>query len=402
MRMNIKNGIVLFVSAFLVLTAGTVSVSGAEADNTRSGRFETVNDVIEAENNRLCVYCLRDEAVCGITNYRNDYIDYEGFAGIRVNIERMRVNVTTYDNTVQKSYDHGNVFLYKYGEEENSWRLFVLNGGESASFIFDRTLIGLKPVEKTGVYFLRYETGGEYTEIALYYDGETVRTCRIGRYADMDRRITVWNRLIGNLDPDKCLEMYVGNKNYPITYPTSGTNGNCNHVQNWCDLSDELIKSDDWSDDKKVFAMTVYLVRNCAYDDYRAITMNNKSRAMDAGIWDKDEMFMWGNKVGTCWDFGNVLTIMCRHHGIPCTTVDNDHHTVNAVWLHNEWTAIDLSDLAMYHCLEKDTDPSKWVSRRSSTYRDSYGYYDIKMDTYNQGLATPETTLAGGTDRNPM
>ena len=196
--------------------------------------------------------------------------------------------------------------------------------------------------------------------------------------------------------------MYVGNKNNPITYPTSGTNGACNHVQKWCDLSDEIIKIDTWSDEMKVFALVKYLTQNYAYDDYRVNTLNNTSRAMKKGVWSDDNLFMYYNKVGQCWDFANALTIMCRHQGIPCTSAENDGHTVNAVWMCGEWIAIDVSSLVSNHCDTEDTDPKNWKHYRTGAYNRFYGYYDGTMETYNQALATPETTLSNRSGKNPM
>ena len=196
--------------------------------------------------------------------------------------------------------------------------------------------------------------------------------------------------------------MYVGSKTIPITYPTSGTDGNCNHVQEWCDISDEIIIDDNWSDEAKVFAFVLYLSRNYAYDDWRVSYNNNKSRATLAGRWDDASLWTLENRVGTCWDMANIMTIMCRHHGIPCTSVENNHHTVNAVWLRGEWVAIDVSSLLQHHCYTEDTAPDGWIYRHDGSWSSYYGYYDYMMDTYNQALATPETTLSNKSGKNPI
>ena len=73
--------------------------------------------------------------------------------------------------------------------------------------------------------------------------------------------------------------------------------------------------------------------------------MNNRSRATLAEDWTNDNLFSYYNHVGNCYDYANIMTIMCRHLGIPCTTVENSYHTANAVWMDGEWVCIDVSVL---------------------------------------------------------
>lgn len=123
---------------------------------------------------------------------------------------------------------------------------------------------------------------------------------------------------------------------------------------------------------------------------------------MTTNSWNDDNLWLYYNKVGQCWDFANVMTIMCRHHGIPCTSVENEGHTINAVWMNGEWIGINVSALVANHCDTKDTDTKNWKHYRTGTYKQCYGYYDGAMNTYNQALATPETTLSTGSGKNPM
>ncbi len=211
-----------------------------------------------------------------------------------------------------------------------------------------------------------------------------------------------WNEVIGSLDPATCVEMYVGTPSVPITYPTSGQNGNCNHVQEWCDLSERIITNDAWSDEEKVYALVQCLIENYAYDNYRVITLKNVSRANKDNAWSDDNHFMFYNHVGQCWDFANALCIMCRHQGIPCTSAENSYHTVNAVWLDGEWVAIDVSAMTKYYCNTEDTSRKFWMDRCEDDSNRYYCYYDDNMDTYNQALATPETTLSTRSGKNPM
>ena len=340
---------------------------------------------------------LRDEGWCGFTNFGGENINYEGLAGLKVQCNKTKVNYTMYTHT--KPITEGKVTVQR---GESSIELGNVKIDETKSFDIKTAAKQMGLENTVGVYTLslKVDLYKEPVDINMYYNGSKVQVCWVTNCSQY--HIDRWNKLVANLDPETCLDMWVGNKNNPLTYPTSGTNGNCNHVQEWCDLSDEIIIKPEWSNETKVCAMVLYLVRNYAYDDYRVQTLKNVSRANTDDAWTDDNHFMFYNKVGQCWDFANVLTIMCRHQGIPCTSVENYDHTVNAVWMNGEWVAIDVSALVAHHCNTKDTDPKLWLEYHTDSYENAYGYYDGTMDTYNQALATPETTLSNRSGKNPM
>lgn len=378
----------LFTIVFAVQALAPVRAFAAE-----SKPFAADSRVIEV--NGYNIHHLSDDGICGTTQFINDYIDYEGFAGLKVHCDGTTVSYTMYSHA--DTFKSGDVSIQRNRDESTRISLGSIKVDETKSFDI-RTIADSK-----GLYTLTLMSGKDGKEPAtiwLYYDGNKVQTCRYNMQNQSD--LEAWNKLIGKLDPKTCLGMYVGSPSNPITYPTSGTNGNCNHVDEWCAKADEIIKNDDWSDELKTFALVCWMSRNLAYDDYRAHTLNNVSRANKANKWNEDNMFTYGNKVGQCWDFANILTVMARHEGIPCTTVENNSHTVNAVWLRGEWVAIDVSVLVSRHCTTEDTDPDNWVSQRDGSYRFDYGYFDPYMTSYNQAIATPETTLSNRSGKNPM
>ncbi len=386
--------VVLIVAALLSRAYFPIEIHAEEY-----GPFASECEVVSIDG--FDAYHLANEAICGASPCVGDYMDFEGFGGLKVKTDGTTIAYTEYGHN--EYYSDGYVSIGRAGGGNKTVDLGEIQADETKTADIKKIINELGIDDTPGVFVITLMSGKNHDKpvrMNLYYDGATVQTCRInGTYNNIDK----WNRVIGNLDPAKCLDMFAGNKNYPITYPTSGRDNDCNHVQQWCDLSDEIIKFDTWSDEAKVFAMVLWLTRNCAYDNYRVIKNNNKSRATLAGRWNDDNLWMFYNHVGQCWDFANALTIMCRHQGIPCTSVENDYHTVNAVWLDNEWVAIDVSVLVEHECNTEDTDPEKWDTnhRYRYMYQQEYGYYDGSMNTYNQALATPGTTLVGGKG-NPM
>lgn len=406
-KTNLFSKVIAAAMTAVVLVTGAAAFAGAspataaltESDNERTGYSYTYTDQVINGLGGKNIHHLSDTGISGATRHRSESIPYEGLFGLKAETKGSIVNYTMY--THNNYYSEGEVTIDAYadlGPAEHVTGLGTIRVDESAS-------VDLKPIAESscndpdGVYVLRLSSGERRADLYLYYDGEKVYTCKYDFTSDYD--LEVWNKLTGKLDPENFLKMYVGSPNVPITYPTSGTDGNCDHVDEWCAISDEVILKKEWSDDTKVYAMVDYLMNNYAYDDWRVETNKNKSRATLAQCWSDDNLWMYGNKVGNCWDFANVLTIMCRHQGIPCTSVDNDGHTLNAVWLHDEWTAIDVSVLVEHTCYLEDTDPAQWEEQYASNFEREYGFYPSYLYTINQGLATPRTTLAGG-GANPM
>ncbi|MCR5501454.1 MAG: transglutaminase-like domain-containing protein [Lachnospiraceae bacterium] len=361
------------------------AVAGIRADEN----YQRTKITGSLQITRIC-----DDGICGVTSWKGDYIEYEGFAGIRTHCDGTRVTYTMYSHNYD--LDNGTVSFVSDDDMKTAVKLSDMTEGMSKTF--DITDYAAKP----GLYVLHidipYKNRTYYANTNLYYDGKVVKACRRLCVENIDS----WRKLVGNLDPDKCLGMYVVDKNVPITYPTSGMDGNCNHVEEWRSLAHEIVKFDYWDNEMKVFALVNYLSRNYAYDYYRVRTLDNVSRATTAKCWTDDSLWMYYNKVGQCWDFANAMTVMCRELGIPCTTVENDYHTVNAVWMYGEWVSIDVSQLVGYGCFEKDTDPDKWVADRQGSFSGCYGRYCGDMNNYNQCIATPETTLSNRSGRNPI
>ncbi len=386
-----------FIILLIACTVIFQAITPTETDSALHGKYASDASLIGVDG--LNVHHLSNIGVSGATNFYGDSIAYEGLYGLKAETSGSIVTYSMYRHN--KAYESGTVSLQRYGNTNSLIDLGTIKAGGTASIDMKSTVKALRLSNPVGVYVLSIAVNDEKpVPMYLFYDGKTVQTCRYDSTSSY--AIEAWNRVIGNLDPNTCLDMYVGSKTIPITYPTSGTDGNCYHVQEWCDISDEIILNEDWNDETKVFAFALYLARNYAYDDWRVSYNNNKSRANLAGRWDDASLWTLENKVGTCWDMANIMTIMCRHHGIPCTSVENNHHTVNAVWLRGEWVAIDVSSLLQHHCYTEDTNPDGWMYRRDGTWASYYGYFDYMMDTYNQALATPETTLSNRSGKNPM
>lgn len=383
------------IISLIALVIAVVIVGNTVIPNETDANYAGTDQIQAIDGYTICH--LNNDGWCGITQFDGDNVNFEACAGLKVHCDKNSVDYTMYSHSNQ--IDDGTVTIERSAYSAD---LGAIKVDETKTFDIKAIIAQMGVQNAEGIYTLSLKFGvyKNPVSILLYYDGNKVQTC--WKTACTQHDIDRWNEIVSKLDPKDYVKMYVGNKNNPITYPTSGTGGACNHVQEWCDLSDEIIKKPEWSNEAKVYAMVMYLTRNYAYDDYRVSVLDNASRAMTTNSWNDDNLWLYYNKVGQCWDFANVMTIMCRYQGIPCTSVENEGHTVNAIWMNGEWIAVDVSALVANHCDTEDTAPSNWKHYRVSNYRTSYGYYDGTMDTYNQALATPETTLSTRSGKNPM
>ncbi len=344
----------------------------------------------------LMLFDFSTEGIVGSTNYYGDTIDFEGYCGLKAKCNGSKVTVTMYSNS--KDYTKGTLAVRNLGSNKTK-DYGSMKVGDSITIDMKDVVKEMNITQKCAFTAVLTPNEKETIELMLWWDDGAVYTAHYNH--DQSTDIDKWNNLVKDIDPNKCLEMWVGRKDNPLTYPTSGQNGNCNHVDEWCELSDKICNS-NWSDEFKTYYIVEYLAKNYAYDDWRVYENNNVSRATKYKNFAKDSYFMYCNYVGNCWDFANASVIMLRHQGIPATSVENGGHTVTAVYLNDEWYAIDISELAKYHSPLEDASKDNWFKHRDDCYRNVFGYHDGSMKTYNQALSTPELMLTDRSGVNPL
>ena len=381
----------LFSSVPVHAYGGTVQTDQTEyeADALRGEDNPHTSDSIYLKDINETIYDLRESRNYGVASVMEngiETIDFEGFFGIRVNASGSSIAYSIYRHSSSVS-ETASVVLYRVGVNENAVVKKLGNAKADADKKISSKL-------SDGLYMLTatFEVNNKEVPVSGYFyvtDGDAT-ACRVSNLSQnaLDRYIDDWNWLLHDADPDDFLS------NKKITYPTSGTNGACNHVSDWEAISDEIIGDhDDWTDEMKVFAFVEYLSKNVAYDNYRYKQPGHRSRANIAGNYKSDIYFTLGNNVGVCWDYTNILTIMCRHHGIACTSIDNPTHTFNAVWLNGGWVGIDLTETRRYVCNTADADKDNWKSTSYTYYH--YGGYNIStiMESYDKNIWTKERGL---------
>ena len=375
--------ILTFIMAMILVTILSVKflywiVDDAEVDSNSGAKYAVSTKTVKIygdgktkDNNNLTVYSLGNRRTYGYGG--NSTVDFEAFYGINLKTNGKTVTITTYDHT--KKFPKSSVLISKMStstKEEFITSFDDIDKGTTVTYtVADKGIYSVSDIVDEND--LKMTVRGYF-----YYDGKNLNTCRTTKMPSdkFNAVITHWNNLMGDADPKN----YLSNRG--TTYPTSGEGDRCVHVDEFEKLADEILTKTEarktYSDEMKVFVLVDYLTKNFAYDNYRVYDLNMVSRANIAGIYNDDKYYMYGNHVGVCWDFANALTIMIRHAGIPCTSVESDNHTAIAVYLNDEWVMIDATQLMKYSCNTKDTNKDNWkYDANIYLYSEEYGTYDI-------------------------
>ncbi len=296
-----------------------------------------------------------DEMNISSTRYF-EQIYYEGMLGLNLKIHGNNLTATYFDHSSEDE-----TMTVTIGNEK-----YILKRNESVT----QKLVGEK-VEVTGINSRdsRHNVATIVEKIDGYY--------KLSRPGNGYVKMRVPDDVI---DPES--EEFTSNKG--LTYPTSGKYNRCVHVKLWEDRADEIIYDEGLSDEFKVYLFVDYFSRNCAYDHWGYGERASKVPGKTGDGYEDDNNFLYYSNVGVCFDFTNALVIMCRHEGIPATSLDTytNGHTVGLVYLDNEWVLIDICDVLLYECNEEDTDKSLWRPRGASFIK-TYNYFDgFQMDNF--------------------
>lgn len=391
---NMKHRIlaIILVIASLTLTAcGNVASSQTDATVAAATPYYTS---VQAEGTKY-MYDFGPTRNYGATSFRGDDIDFEGYYGVRLDTTD-GIKYSVYNHSKNISGSDVKLNLYKADEGDKLVKtLDTLSipdqlGDSEWKSITDKLSDGLYRVESKWLYTL--DNSDFYVSGYIYVKNGEAQTCRV-------RRNTIgihedkFDELLAENDTDP--SHYLSNAK--TTYPSNGTNGSCNHVKLWEKQADEIIKErhlENATDEAKVFFFTEWLAKNIAYDEWRVTVNHNQTRANYYGNWHDDSLFSYYNHVGQCWDFVNMMAIMCRHAGVPCTDIANGAHTITCVYMHGEWLAIDITLFTRHTNWEEKPDPAKFVDGEwKYPMADWYGYRPSDMNLWDTCIWEPKNSL---------
>ena len=328
----------------------------------------TYDTVIEYTD-EVILYDFKKSGNVGSTPIRNVNINYEGYCGTRMSIDGNTLTYSFYKHSSQIE-PNARIRIFKLSDKNTVYS--DVNVTKDTNYTFDITDL------ENGLYYLYTVVPTAKDDVSTYHyfyvNGNDSYMCSI-HYGSKDTIVNGRGNFVKamkNIDPNDCLDLD------EITYPTSGSNGRVTHVDLWVEKGKELIK-DDWTDEAKVFAFVNYIASNVAYDSYKVDKLKySRARVASTDTYDgytDDNNFAYYNGVGVCWDYTNILAIMCRSNGIPCTSYDEYMHTYNAIYLNGHWMPIDITLFNDYVCDSPDTSEVGKQSETKRKYTNGYGTY---------------------------
>lgn len=339
MRKMMKKIVATILVATICATLTTVDT--AERRGMMSG-----NDTTTADTN-LGVYRLAKHRTFGINEeYGLSYT--EGLFGLEVTVDTKDIKVKYYnhmDDMVAPlklvEYDTNklikNLGTLKYDE------VVTIDIGSITDGKYAIT-ITVKGKDIDGAYFVKRSDG--------------VNTFIASNPAK-------WDEVTKNLDPNDYLDASC------ITYPTSGMYGRVNQRKDWERIADSLIYKDGLSKEWIAHIFARYIINEYAYDEY---LYSKQTTCSDMyGSYTDPSIYMLNTKSGVCWDFVNVYAIMCRHMGIPCTSVDDSvmNHTISLVYINDEWWPVDITKMVKHETKVAHPAKKDWRERK---HKWTWGY----------------------------
>lgn len=302
--------------------------------------------------------------------------------GVKGTVSGRKLNISVYDHTGKKSV-----------------KAVYVEGLDASSEIYKKLNLNNNTLQldtgscSNGLYRILVDFSGNKTaKLNFYVNGDETLFCNLEIITEktanayMERRANLLKVLEnGSVTPQNSLSLE--NVWYPFYDFEDGTLNSrwrCD-TQKWIDLSDKIVK-DSWSDEYKLFKITEWVRDNIAYDYF--VKEHGKSRAKYfgdySGIYSVYEL-----KAGVCFDFANIIAIMCRAQGIPAVTIGSSeiNHVWNAVYVNGRWIEADGVASEKYHVKGKDV---------SVRVRSSDGTYDgiYQVMPWDVSVPMPSDALA--------
>jgi len=232
-------------------------------------------------------------------------------------------------------------------------------------------------------------SNGKYVKINFYVNGKDTWLCQTAQISDKTAKAYAARRS----DLAKVLKngnVTVSNSTSleNVWYPCYAFNSSyrCD-TQKWIDLSNKIVDK-NWSDEYKLFVIQDWIRNNLAYDEYGVSLGDSRADYYDdfSGTYS-----IYDTKTGFCFDYANIICIMCRAQNIPAITIGSTkmRHVWNIVYINNRWIEYDACSQEKYLTKTKDTT----VRTKSDNYNDCYeGIYKINPWWYQDNL--PSDALA--------
>lgn len=331
--------------------------------------------------NKLGVYEFDDDITMGAVSTKNlesgspDVIDYEAFFGLKAYTKNQSLFVTAYNHSIDHTIKESKI-------------VSDIGKTKTINIKYD-TYTEIKGAEfANGLYCIETIFDDRTVSLYFYVNDSIIYTVRcMDRWNNkllIEKIMNTNEQVSQKFKPEDCLNID------DIVYPCIEAPKQRCDTERWAQLSHDLLGGHyEWSDEFKVFVYTQWLIQNTKYDKYRSDVIGC-SRAKKYNIWD-GTYSMWDLKVGVCCDYTNVMVIMCREQGIPCTSLETDIHMWNAIYIDGKWREHDITTIMQYASIAEDASdciikPIDYTNYMNSITTPSFTTIGADIWTYNRAM----------------
>ena len=312
------------------LGSNTQNIPVISFKNTDFVQYNYADKNLKIRGSRPTLYDFMAHKSVGVGGNNTTVRDTEMNYGVTADITRNAITYRLYDNA-------------SVGLSAVSTKLYDDNTStEIKTADFTATSYDISSLTN-GLYRLRTRLSTRRDlDLYFYVNGDEAFLCSADYLSTSDiatakaRREKIYKLLNAN---DLTLSDYTDTSELCYPYYPYDSRYACD-TQKWIDLSNQICRS-DWSDEHKIYAIHEWMTRNLAYDFYRTDVIKS-TRARYYSDWSGTHA-TYTNHVGTCADFSNIFLTMCRAQNIPVTTVNNDTHAWNIVYVNGLWIEVDMT-----------------------------------------------------------
>lgn len=338
----------------------------ANIDNETFLKYTSVSDAYKPKNSSLHIYLYNFNTSIAVGyGENNEYIYTEAYYGAKSTVNNRKVTVSLYNHTDTKLTVKDAMVEHVDASDTSSSKIKFTNN----KLTIDTSNY------KNGLHrvWIKY-SNNKTCKVNFYVNGNKTYLCQIETISDKTAKTYAARRS----DLAKVLK----NGNVTVSNSTSLENVwypcyafdssyRCD-TQKWIDLSNKIVDK-SWSDEYKLFVIQDWIRNNIAYDRYQKALGTYRTKLHNDYT---GKYSAYDTKVGVCFDYANIMCIMCREQNIPAITIGSKEHdhVWNAIYINNRWMEYDACSQEKYWVETADTS----VKTHSSDYDTPYdGIYKI-------------------------
>lgn len=338
----------------------------ANIDNETFLKYTSLSEKYNSKNPNLHNYIYNFSKNLAVGYGENsEYIYTEAYYGAKSTVNNRKVTVSLYNHTDTKLTVKDATLEHMDASDTSTRKINFTNNKLTVDT--SNYANGLHRV------WFKY-SNGKYVKINFYVNGKDTWLCQTEQISDKTAKAYAARRSdLAKVLKDGNVTVSNSTSLENVWYPCYAFDSSyrCD-TQKWIDLSNKIVDK-SWSDEYKLFVIQDWIRNNIAYDRYQKALGTYRTKLHNDYT---GKYSAYDTKVGVCFDYANIMCIMCREQNIPAITIGSKEHdhVWNAIYINNRWMEYDACSQEKYWVETADTS----VKTHSSDYDTPYdGIYKI-------------------------